>query len=514
MEAHGTPASQTPDSWLHPPEETSGLTHYVQTLRERAWLVVGVVVITTAFAVLYVTTATKTYEAQSQLVISPSSNDDSTLSGLPLIRESVDPTRPVETASLFVTSVEVAERVADALNIDGDPEDLIDNIKAEPVAGSNLVAITASAETATDARDLANAFAEETVAGQTEDLRVEVRSLLDTLGPSGSSSTLERLRLLEASDSHPNLKVETLARTQEAPVSPRLLTSILGGVFAGLVLGIVGAFGAQILDPRLRREEQLRRSYNLPILARIPKDSGDDKPLTPGVLSPATTEAYRTLRGAMTATRSKDQSTTILVTGSTSGEGKTTTAINLAASLAGAGNSVILVEADLRRPSIASTLDIDPHPGVVSVLMDSVALGDALRTTHEFGPNLGLLLADYEGGWISELFSLPGAKDMLEEARELADYMIIDSPPLTDVVDALPLARQVDDILVVTRLGRTDLTRLNQLAELLADNGLKPTGFTLVGAPRPKRSEYHYYRTTGSETQLARRSISRRGGSN
>jgi Mrp family chromosome partitioning ATPase len=107
--------------------------------------------------------------------------------------------------------------------------------------------------------------------------------------------------------------------------------------------------------------------------------------------------------------------------------------------------------------------------------------------------NLGLLLADYEGGWISELFALPAARQMIADSREIADYVIIDSPPLTDVVDALPLASYVDDVLLVVKLGRTQLSKLAQLGELLVEHGIKPAGFTVVGTPRPTRSDYHYY---------------------
>jgi receptor protein-tyrosine kinase len=183
----------------------------------------------------------------------------------------------------------------------------------------------------------------------------------------------------------------------------------------------------------------------------------------------------------------------LLVTGSSASEGKTTTAVNLATSLAAAGNSVILIESDLRRPSIGRALGVKPSSGVVSVLIESADLESSLVTTEQFGSNLGLLLADYEGGWISELFALPSARKLIADARALADYVIIDSPPLTDVVDALPLASYVDDVLVVVKIGRTTLSKLSQLGELLVEHGIRPAGFTVVGTPRPSRSDYHYY---------------------
>ena len=119
-----------------------------------------------------------------------------------------------------------------------------------------------------------------------------------------------------------------------------------------------------------------------------------------------------------------------MVTGSSVSEGKTTTAVNLAASLALAGQRVILIESDLRRPSLGQALGVTPeNGGVVSTLIENTELSNALVTSPNFGPNLQMLLADYEGGWIAELFSIPAAEQMIEEAKALADYVVIDSPP-------------------------------------------------------------------------------------
>ncbi len=293
------------------------------------------------------------------------------------------------------------------------------------------------------------------------------------------------------------MSVETKATPPTRQASPRPALSIAGGLVAGLVLGIGVAFAFQVLDPRLRREEQLRRLYRLPILARIPRESRSrtERPLGPLELSPATSEAYRTLRGTLAVSRraSGSESHAILVTGSSPSEGKTTTAVNLSSSLATAGHNVILIEADLRRPGIGAALNLQSKYGVASVLVESIALQEALVTTPTFGSNLGILLADYEGGWISDLFALPAARELVAEARRLADFVIIDSPPLTDVIDALPLVDYVDDVVLVAGVGRTNLGKLAQLGELLAEHGIRPAGFAVVGTPRPSRSDYHYY---------------------
>jgi receptor protein-tyrosine kinase len=256
-----------------------------------------------------------------------------------------------------------------------------------------------------------------------------------------------------------------------------------------------------VLDPRLRREEQLRRLYGLPILARIPKDSRahGGGALAPEMLSPSTIEAYRTLRATLAASRGREQgSASILVTSSSPSEGKTTSAINLASSLALAGNKVILIEADLRRPAIAKALGIEPRHGTGSVLLETVDLVDALETTRAYGNYLQVLCADYSGaasGWMADRLFLPSAQKLVTDAKRLADYVVIDSPPLSEVIDALALAQRADEVLVVVRLGKTDLTKLAHLAELLSRHVIRPVGFAVVGAQTT--TEGYYYTAPG-----------------
>jgi non-specific protein-tyrosine kinase len=518
---NGTAPHLDARDWIQPPDEAQGIGRYVETLRDRLWIVIACTVISTVVAIAYVATATKQYEAEADLLVIPISNPSTALLGLPVITESSDPTRAVETASRFVTNVAVAERVVDKLNLNTTARGVLGQVTAEPVAQSNIIAITVKATSPADAQAIANEFATETIDVQTQQMHDAIDLQLPDLErtaesetpavaaqPTSATATLATLQSLRARK-NPTLSIQTEADLPTAPVSPRPALSLAAGLIGGFILGVGAAFAMQALDPRLRREEQLRRLYRIPILARIPKEkSRGSKPLRPTDLSPPTSEAYRTLRGLLGASRSRTggRSRTILVTGSSPSEGKSTTAINLASSLAAAGHSVILIEADLRRPAISSALGLNPRHGVVSVLIQSVPLADALVPYSNFGPSLNLLLADGEGGWISELFALPAAREMLREAGELADYVIIDSPPLTDVIDALPLASYADSVLIVSRIGKTDLRKLSQLGELLAENGIRPVGFAVVGTPRPKRSGYHYYAERRPPAATRRRS--------
>jgi capsular exopolysaccharide synthesis family protein len=496
--------------WVQPPEEQEGLQRYVETIRERIWLIVTAVVITTGIALLYVATATKQYNAEADMLVTPVSGDDPTLTSLGLIRESADPTRDVETASRLVTNLAVAERVKTAINSDRSAQSLLDAVTAEPVAGSNVVAVDARETSPESAKRLADAFARQAVALRTSQLHQQLDTLIPQLRAAGETtpngtSVADEIAALEAlrASPDPTMRVQTAAALPNGPSSPRPALSILGGIIAGLILGVAAAFAAQVLDPRLRREAQLRRRYRLPILGRIPKESHTEDPLAPRHISSAAGEAYRALRATLAGPRrGRSEAKVILVTGSSPSEGKTTTAVNLATSLALAGNRVILIESDLRRPVLANVMGVRPeHGGVVSVLIENTTLAESLIPSATYGPNLRLLLSDYEGGWIAELFSIPTAEQMIQDARRMADFVIVDSAPLNEVVDALPLALQADEVLIVVRLGITRLDKLSQLAELLFENGVRPVGFTVIGTPRPRRSQYHYYAAPDAESE-------------
>ena len=507
--------------WRRPQTGISGLERYFRTLRERLGLIALVTLTTTLVAAGYLTVATDKYEAEADLLVIPAPRDDSTLSGLPLIRESNDPTRDVQTASELVTSPNVALRVKRELGIDDSVNDLRKDVTAEPIAQSNIVAVRAQADSPELARDIANGFAtgvvasrDEIVRGEAEELITRKREDLNAAEAAGEntdaiSTQLAQLQTIQATGD-PTMRVETRADAPEEPFSPRPTLTIVAGLIAGLILGVGGAFAMSSLDPRLRREEQLRELYSLPVLARVPKEKRaptytlgkrrfgigprerERRALPPGELSAATLESFRTLRTMLAAQRREDgNSRSILVTGPSPSEGKTTTAINLASSLALAGNRVILIEADFRRPTVGEALGVRARVGIGDVLLGNVALEDALVLAPPFGDNLCALLVDRADDWLAEVLSLPAAGALLEDAKRLADYVVLDSPPLTQVIDAMPLARQVDDVVIVTRLGSSNLTQLAHLGDLLEQNGIRPAGFVVVGGPGPEESSYY-----------------------
>jgi capsular exopolysaccharide synthesis family protein len=509
--------------WLRPRVEQQGLQRYVNTIRERIRLIIAVTLLTTLAAVAYVMLAPKVYEAESEILVTPVQTDDSALNGQPIIRQSSDPTRDVETAAKLVANRQVAQRVKQQLRYGGSADKLLEYITAEPVAQSNIVAVTAEGDTAKEAQSRANEFAASAIRVQTDKFHAALDKSIANLeaqvdelppgdaggeGPDSLRAQLARLQLYRGQDD-PTMSVQTRAAAPGSPASPKKKLSLIAGVIAGLILGLGAAFALQVLDPRLRREEQLRTLYGLPILGRIPREGRrtGHTALAPERLSPATLEAYRTLRATLAASRRGTQTSApaVLVTSPSPSEGKSTTAINLASSLALAGNRVILIEADLRRPAIGGALGVTAENGTGTVLLGVAELEDALVDTQAYGRYLRVLLSDKSGaasGFMADQLFLPAAADLVSDAKRLADYVIIDSPPLAEVIDALPLAQHVDEVLVVVRLGRTQLTKLQTLAELLSRQDIEPVGFAVVGVP--PTGESYYYSATAAQPQRGR----------
>jgi len=496
-------ANESSAAWVEPPDDQQSLRRFLETIRERLWVVVAAVVITTAAAVLYVATAEKVYQAEAQIHVVPLDDPEGNLSSLGLIGQSNDPLRAVETAATLIVSQSAAQRVADESGGERDPQAILNHVTAEPIAESNVVALKAQAPTAIGAATLANDFAKASLEVQAKSLRdlidrqlPALNARFEKLPPGVARDTLAaqiaQYEALKVSGD-PTLRIVEPAVPPNSPESPRPLLSIIAGIFAGLVLGVGGVFALRMLDPLIRREDQIRSRYRLPILARVPQERGGpkDRPLVWSNLVGGSVEAYRTLRAVLAGSAARSpRAPSILISSPGPGEGKTTSAISLAASLALTDKRVILIEADLRRPAIGKAFNISVSSGIVSVLAGEAKLEECLVTAPIGEGHLGLLLAEESGGAGAELLALPTALDLLEQASKLADVVVVDSPPLATVVDALPLARAVDEVVIALKLGTSRIDRTQELAELLADSGITPAGFVLIGVPGHSKPYY------------------------
>ncbi|HEY1833122.1 MAG TPA: AAA family ATPase [Solirubrobacteraceae bacterium] len=478
---------------------------YYQAVLEHAWVLGLCVLVAVAAAGIYVAVTPKRYSAQAEMLIAPVTGGEATLISLPILHSSGDPTRDVLTASSLITTPQVAEAVAKALQLDESPGDLLDDVSATPVGQSNLVAVEANASSAQLAQRIANEFTRQVINTRGHALHQAIGAILPGLrlqiaglpvgernGPGTLGEQLSQLEQLDRSPD-PTITLATAAGLPGGPSSPKVGLSLVAGLLGGLIVGLCAVLALHALDPRLRREEQLRELLRVPVLARIPREpTGRGRPLVPDELSFGALEGFKTLRTMLTA-RAGGAPRAYLLTGSSPAEGKTTSSIGLATALAQTGARVILIEADLRRPTISKALEL---PGIAlgteHVLRGEAELADALEQAPFAGVSLQVLAVRRPGAELADLLSMRVARELVEQARELADFVVIDSPPLTEVSDALPLAKVADEVLLVARIGTTRLGKLSDLYEMLSGQDARPAGIVLVGGS-PARGEGYYY---------------------
>lgn len=479
-----------------PPADADG-DGLLALLRERWKLIAAITLVTVLAALAYVVTAQRVYQAEADLLVTPVSRNDEALSGLGLLRESSDPTREIETVARLVDTLAV-ERAASEIVPAELRDDFID-VQALPVAQSNIVSIVVQATDAEAAAAWANAYSEAFIEVRTLTLRERAASAiaglearLETTNNQAVQdqlalqlSQLERIR----GGTDPTIDLETRASPPQSPISPRPSLSLAGGLIFGLLFGVGVAFALRKLDPRLQRESQLASAFPLPVLARIPAADA----LVNGrkgrgrsgsrVVSPAAVEASWPLRALLGAPRGHTGARGALaITSADSGEEPTTVAFNLAYSLAASGEEVILVETDLRRPSVARALGLTATSTTADVLVGLTSLDDALVSSPRFPSSLQVLMADGGGNADAvpqEDFVLHVPR-LLEEARNRAKYVIVDMPPLAETIDALAVADSVDEVVMVVRMGHTRVARLAGLRDLLLHHG-QPAGFAVIG---------------------------------
>ena len=483
------------------------MARYYETLRSHVKLILMCVIVTLAAAVVYVKVASKSYTATAQVVISPVSSQNTVLFSVPVLHGSGDPTQDVLTASALIHSPTIAQATVNSLHLRTSANDLLGKVSVVPMDQSNILAISTSSSDPAQAQRIVNAYAQQTVAVRTADLHAAVQAQLTGLkaslaqapasqrsGTGTLGDTYSQLEQL-AQVPDPTVSVGPPASLPTAPTSPKTTLSLAAGVLVGLLIGIGAAFGIDALDPRVRREEQLRERLGaVPVLARIPLRTGPARPgpLTPVDLPPAALEQYRTLRATLMMRARSEKGQAYLLTGATPSEGKTTSAISLAAVLAQGGADVILIDADLRRPTISRALGVRNVSGTEEVLSGDVALSDALAEVRLGTTSFRVLAARGHSVEHADRLSPASAVRLVEQARRLAEVVVIDSPPLTAVSDALLFAQVADQVVLAVRVGHTKLSKLSEAWELLSDQGTQLGGIILVGVRRQERYGYGY----------------------
>lgn len=365
----------------------------------------------------------------------------------------------VSTYASLVSSKSVAERYASALSSAG--VNGVGSVSATAVTGTYLIDIASRAAQPTVAQSTANAAADALVA--------EVAQLQTGLP---DKITVE---------------VVSPAGLPTSPVSPRPTLDLVVGLILGLGGGLAVTALLEALDRTIKTVPQADASLGAPLLGVVPRRHGGTLVLTPESTK-ATGEPYRSLRAAVRFLDPDKPLRTLLVTSPMPGDGKTTTAANLAVALALAGERVVVVDADLRRAQLASAYGLERSIGLTSLVLGRAALGEALQDWHA---NLKVLASGPIPPNPSEILGSQFANSVLTELARIADVVIIDAPPVLPVADAVTLAPQVDGVVMVVRHGTTVRGAAAAARRRLDAVGARTVGYVFNAVPRGESRGYY-----------------------
>mgnify|MGYP001579675883 FL=1 len=295
------------------------------------------------------------------------------------------------------------------------------------------------------------------------------------------------------------------AATEARRLGMRTRQKLMIGLLVGLFLGVVAAFFLEYLDQTIKSSADIERALEIPVLGLIPlgahltngqRRNGRRRGAIPlvSMASPddPSAEAYRALRTNVTFVNAEERALRIIcVTSPGPGEGKSTTAANLAITLAQQGTRTLLVDADLRRPLAHKAFNLVQEPGLTDILVGTATLREAARPNVV--PNLDVLPAGALPPNPSELLGSAAMHRLIEEMRAEYETVIFDSPPTLAVTDASVLSASSDAAILVVRAGETEEVAAQRALEQLRRVQARVAGVVLNGVERNSDRYYYYY---------------------
>jgi capsular exopolysaccharide synthesis family protein len=489
-------------------QEDSTFEQLLAVLRRRWRLLLGCIVLVTACAIGFSMLQKHRYTASASLLFSDAQFDQE-LFGTNFTPDVNDPTQQQATNIDLVSLPIVAERTAQALHLD---EGIVaGEVSVSGVGQSNIAQINVTDPDPVRAAQIANTYAQQFVlyrqqadrskiAGAEALVNQELAALpaSQRYGSVGTAlqnraNELGVLAALQTGDA----EVAQPASVPTSPSTPRTRRNALLGALLGLLLGMGLVFVAERLDKRVRDPSELEAAYGLPILGVIPEsDAYQQAGVDP--LPPIEAEAFALLRARLRYFNVDREVRSLLMTSSAPGEGKTTVALNLAIAEALAGNEkVVVVEADLRRPSLAKRVKIDAGPGLAEILSKNATLDSALQSvvipTRSSDRTLGfsVLTAGAIPPNPTELLESRAMIDLLTALTERFNLVVMDSAPTTAVSDAIPLLQLVSGVVIVNRVDAVTRDVARHLRDQLAKLNAPVLGLVANALPSG-RDQYGY----------------------
>ena len=480
------------------------LRDYLGVLRRRKLTIIVTTALLVAIAVGISLAQTPIYEATAEVLLRQRTSEQ--------IFSPDEPVQANQVQSVVDTEIEVMESrsVRDAVEAElGREAEVSISARSETFVVSISARSTDADEAAETANTYARIYVETRRQAQVDDLlsaaeqvqaRIgEINAELATVPPEDIarrqslesrrttySEQLDQLQLAGELTRTGGAQIVSEAERPDSPVEPQPVRNAAIAAVLGLLLGIGLAFLRDHLDDSVKTLDDLEQATpGTPVLGLIPAvPDWRDRSSAPVVslLAPhsATSEAYRTLRTSLQFVGIDHKVTITQITSPSSGEGKTTTLVNLGVQLARAGQRVVLVDCDLRRPRIHEFFDAENAQGFTSVLLGESKLRDVVLTVPD-EPNLLLLPSGPPPPNPSELLSSPHTEETFTKMAQNADYVLVDSPPVLPVADAAVLSRIADATILVVLAGETRQGEAERAVELLQQVNAPLVGSVLNG---------------------------------
>ncbi|MCG3142708.1 MAG: Iron-sulfur cluster carrier protein [Anaerolineae bacterium] len=514
------------------------LRQYFALARKWGWLILLLVGLAAAGSYLYSRAISPTYRATAILLVgqeqssaNPTASDLNVSSNL------------AQAYALLASQPSVLQAVAQDIHWPDSWESLYFVISANAPAGGQTINVSALASTPERAQEMANAAANQIIAqspisrqqqaadtrrefvtNQQELLQAQIIAAQNQVSDLTQQIALEtdpvKLDALNARLAALQTKIEGAQRTYiqmgglltqsteryitlispaplpPAPISPNLLQNVLLAAAAGLVLAAGVILLLEYLDDTIKSAEDVRREMGAATLGGIARIHSVHKPadalITLKHPRSAIAEEYRTLRTNLRYAGIENPGGALLITSANPGEGKTTTATNLALAMAQAGKRVALVDADLRRPNLHRVFELDNANGLTSLFLDQPpTLDEVLRETAI--PGLVVLTSSEPPPNPAELLDSRRMTEILQALRQKFDVVILDSPPALVVADASILASRCSGVLLVVDSGRTRTEAARQVIETMNRSQVKVLGVALNRVGGRGRGYYYQY---------------------
>lgn len=442
------------------------LREYLIILRKYWILVVVTTVVGLAAGLGLSLLATPEYQSKTQLYVSVRSDGGSTGD---LVQGANYSRQIVNSYVTVVSSSAVLDPVVEELNLDMTGAELANHVTAASPSDSALINITASSDSPEEAAAIAN-----------------------EIGESFKNVVQTQLEPEENGASPVSLTTTQDALVPKSPVSPNILLNLALGLLIGLAVGYGIAILRTVLDRRIHTTEDIEQITDKPLMGEIIDDPEVEKNRIVVASKPRSprAETFRALRTNLQFLNIGSKKPVFVISSSTPAEGKSTTALNLAATLAQSGSSVVIVEGDLRLPAFAEYLDIEGGAGLTDVLIGRAELADVLQ---RWGRDPFYVLP---AGRIppnpSELLGSTEMEETLNTLKEQFDYVIIDAPPVLAVTDAVVLGKWATGLLMVVATGTTTKTELNDALQTLETAGSNVVGIVATMIPQKKPGRYSY----------------------